>query len=217
MSSKLKRLAIVVTLVTIVAVAIGAPAFAADTPKPIYKVPASGDVAVSLNMLWVVLGAVLVIFMQAGFALVEAGFCRAKHAAHVMATNFAIFGLGFVGFFLIGYTFMFGGFSFPGAFGLDSSTGGPLIGSGQLGLPVARRLRVDEPPRSEERGAGGGDVPLHGRVHGHDRDDPDGRDGRAVEVEGVRRLGPVLRRDLLPDLRPRGPGAAAGSASSGTA
>ncbi len=34
-----------------------------------------------LNMLWVVIGAVLVIFMQAGFALVETGFCRAKHAA----------------------------------------------------------------------------------------------------------------------------------------
>ena len=54
-------------------------------------------------MLWVVIGAVLVIFMQAGFALVETGFCRKKHAAHVMSTNFAIFGLGFVGFFLIGF------------------------------------------------------------------------------------------------------------------
>ena len=41
--------------------------------------------------------------MQAGFALVETGFCRAKHAAHVMSTNFAIFGLGFVAFFLVGY------------------------------------------------------------------------------------------------------------------
>ena len=34
-------------------------------------------------MFWVVIGAVLVIFMQAGFALVETGFTRAKHAAHV--------------------------------------------------------------------------------------------------------------------------------------
>ena len=56
-----------------------------------------------INMLWVVIGAILVIFMQAGFALVETGFCRAKHAAHVVSTNFAIFGLGFVGFFLIGF------------------------------------------------------------------------------------------------------------------
>ena len=56
-----------------------------------------------VNLLWVVIGAVLVIFMQAGFALVETGFCRAKHAAHVVSTNFAIFGLGFVAFFLVGY------------------------------------------------------------------------------------------------------------------
>src|SRR5262245_20208032 len=46
-----------------------------------------GEVATSLNLLWIVIGAVLVIFLQAGFALVETGFCRAKHAAHVMSTN----------------------------------------------------------------------------------------------------------------------------------
>src|SRR5687767_3097897 len=65
-----------------------------------------------VNLLWIVIGAVLVIFMQAGFALVETGFCRAKHAAHVVSTNFAIFGLGFVAFFLVGYAFMFGGYSY---------------------------------------------------------------------------------------------------------
>ena len=59
--------------------------------------------------MWVVIGAVLVIFMQAGFALVETGFCRAKHAAHVVSTNFAIFGLGFVAFFFVGFPFAFGG------------------------------------------------------------------------------------------------------------
>ena len=48
------------------------------------------------------IGAALVIFMQAGFALVETGFCRAKHAAHVVSTNFAVFGLGFVAFFIVG-------------------------------------------------------------------------------------------------------------------
>ncbi|MBM3674940.1 MAG: ammonium transporter [Actinobacteria bacterium] len=108
-----------------------APAFAAE-PKPVYDAPApaASDVAVSLNLLWVVIGALLVIFMQAGFAMVETGFCRAKHAAHVVSTNFAIFGLGFVGFFLVGYALMFGGFSYPGYFGLDGATGGPLIGSG---------------------------------------------------------------------------------------
>jgi ammonium transporter, Amt family len=82
----------------------------------------------------VVIGAVLVIFMQAGFALVETGFCRAKHAAHVVSTNFAIFGLGFVGYFLLGYGFMFGGYSFPNLFGYDHAIGSPLIGSGNFVL-----------------------------------------------------------------------------------
>ncbi len=90
-----------------------------------------GDI--SLNLLWIVIGAVLVIFMQAGFALVETGFCRAKHAAHVVSTNFAIFGLGFVAYYCVGYAFMFGGYSFPDMFGYNSPVGGAhanLIGSG---------------------------------------------------------------------------------------
>ena len=105
--------------------------------------PAVEDVASSvsvlgqnLNLLWIVIGAILVIFMQAGFALVETGFCRAKHAAHVVATNFAIFGLGFVGFFFVGFGLMFGGYSYvlPGYdYGLTEPIGGGvnnLIGSG---------------------------------------------------------------------------------------
>jgi Amt family ammonium transporter len=91
------------------------------------------DLGQQTNLLWIVLGAVLVIFMQAGFALVETGFCRAKHAAHVVSTNFAIFGLGFVGFFAVGYAFMFGGWSYvlPGYdFGYTEPLGGALVGSG---------------------------------------------------------------------------------------
>jgi Amt family ammonium transporter len=95
----------------------------AQDVKPI---PVTGQ---QLNLLWVILGAVLVIFMQAGFALVETGFCRAKHAAHVVSTNFAIFGLGFVGYYTIGYALMFGGYSAP-LIGLDKAPGGNLIGSG---------------------------------------------------------------------------------------
>ena len=131
MSSKLKRWSLVVLLMTVLVAVFASPAFAADAPKPVYQSPAvsPGDVAVSLNLLWVVLGAVLVIFMQAGFALVETGFCRAKHAAHVVSTNFAIFGLGFVGFSIVGYGLMFGGSSYPGYFGMDGAAGGPLLGS----------------------------------------------------------------------------------------
>src|SRR4051794_503520 len=92
-------------------------------------------VAANLNILWVVIGAILVIFMQAGFALVETGFCRAKHAAHVVSTNFAIFGLAFIGFFFIGFPLAFGGFSYgtptdSWSFGLFEPVGGHLLGSG---------------------------------------------------------------------------------------
>lgn len=109
---------------TAVALALASPAGAQEISE---EVLAIGQ---QTNLLWIVIGAILVIFMQAGFALVETGFCRAKHAAHVMSTNFAIFGLGFVAFFLVGYAFMFGGYSYvlPGAdFGYDAAVGDPLI------------------------------------------------------------------------------------------
>ncbi len=87
--------------------------------------------------------------MQAGFALVETGFCRAKHAAHVVSTNFAIFGLGFIGFFFVGFPLAFGGFSYGTpliwSFGLFEPIGGPLLGSGnwvflwQGGWALSRR------------------------------------------------------------------------------
>ena len=93
-------------------------------------VPDVDTLAKDTNLLWVVLGAVLVIFMQAGFALVETGFCRAKHAAHVVSTNFAIFGLGFIGYFAVGYGLMFGGYSLP-VIGMDNAAGGAWIGSGE--------------------------------------------------------------------------------------
>jgi Amt family ammonium transporter len=83
----------------------------------------------STNVLWVVIGAVLVIFMQAGFALVETGFTQRKNAAHVISTNFAIFGLGFVGFLFIGFPLAFGGFY--GFLGIDKPLSAtPLLGSG---------------------------------------------------------------------------------------
>jgi len=126
------RAARVASIATILVVLTAGVAGAQET-EPTY--PNSGitlpgsDIGVSLNLLWVVLGAVLVIFMQAGFSLVETGFCRRKHAAHVISTNFAIFGLGFVAFFLVGFPLAFGGFSY-GAFGMEAPVGDTLIGSG---------------------------------------------------------------------------------------
>ena len=88
------------------------------------------------SLLWVVIGAVLVIFMQAGFALVETGFTQKKNAAEVMSTNFAIFGLGFIGFLFVGFPLAFSGFSF-GGMGLGTAmngTGKPAIGGEFTGI-----------------------------------------------------------------------------------
>ena len=84
------------------------------------------------NLLWVVIGASLVVFMQAGFALVETGFTQKKNAAHVMSSNFAIFGLGFVGFLFIGFPLAFGGFDTSIYFGDGGAAlnAEPLLGSG---------------------------------------------------------------------------------------
>jgi len=116
-----RKAAIVVILALVAVCAMAVPAFADDPSTTVSgKLGATADqVGLSVNLLWIVIGAVLVIFMQAGFALVETGFCRAKHAAHVVSTNFAIFGLGLVGFFLVGYAFMFSGYSFS-IFGLNA-------------------------------------------------------------------------------------------------
>ncbi len=65
---------------------------------------------VSINLVWTLVTGFLVMFMQAGFALVETGLCRAKSAAHVMATNFMIYGLGMLGFWICGFAFMFGNY-----------------------------------------------------------------------------------------------------------
>ncbi|MBU6226095.1 MAG: ammonium transporter [Acidobacteria bacterium] len=122
-----KRLLIATTVSTGAVIAAGGVAtFAADEFDAEAAVTALGS---QTNLLWVVIGAMLVIFMQAGFALVETGFCRAKHAAHVVSTNFAIFGLGFIGFFFVGFPLAFGGFSYS-AFGMDQPVGDALLGSG---------------------------------------------------------------------------------------
>jgi ammonium transporter, Amt family len=126
-----RRVTLVGVLALVIMLTSAGAAWADPSTSVSGKLGVSADsVGLSLNLLWVVIGAVLVIFMQAGFALVETGFTRAKHAAHVFSTNFAIFGLGFVAFFLVGYAFMFSGYSF-GGIGLNHPlSGSALIGSG---------------------------------------------------------------------------------------
>ena len=56
-----------------------------------------------------IFGGALVFFMQAGFAMVETGFCRSKNAVHVIMTNFVIFAIGMIAYWAVGFALMFGG------------------------------------------------------------------------------------------------------------
>ena len=60
------------------------------------------------NILWTLIAAILVMFMQAGFACVEAGFTRAKSAGNILMKNFLDFAAGSIIFFLFGFGLMFG-------------------------------------------------------------------------------------------------------------
>lgn len=62
----------------------------------------------SLDTLWMLIAAVLVFFMQAGFAMVEAGFTRAKNASNIIMKNLMDFALGTLLFFVAGYGLMYG-------------------------------------------------------------------------------------------------------------
>jgi len=68
----------------------------------------AADVQAILDNVWVLFSAVLVIFMQAGFALVEAGLTRAKSVANIMMKNLMDFCAGVIAFFFVGYAIAFG-------------------------------------------------------------------------------------------------------------
>lgn len=97
---------------------------AIDVPAAKIGEPTMGELAnavghnrVAINMVWVLITGFLVMFMQAGFAMVEAGMTRAKNVAHTMAMNFMIYPLGMLGFYVCGFALMFGGMGAIGTIG----------------------------------------------------------------------------------------------------
>jgi len=97
---------------------------AADVPVKDAKAPAIAEVMavvghnkIAVNIVWTLLTGFLVMFMQAGFALVETGFCRAKNAAHTMAMNFMIYPIGLLGYWICGFALQFGGVGAVAALG----------------------------------------------------------------------------------------------------
>ena len=69
----------------------------------------SVQLTMSINTFWVLITGALVFFMQAGFALVEAGFTRSKNTTNILFKNLMDFCIGTIGFWLMGYGIMFGG------------------------------------------------------------------------------------------------------------
>ena len=64
---------------------------------------------IGVNFGWTLLCGFLIMFMQAGFAVVEAGLCRAKNANHTMMMNFMVYGVGMLAYWLIGFSIQEGG------------------------------------------------------------------------------------------------------------
>jgi len=70
--------------------------------------PTAASNAAAIDMMWTLIAAFLVFFMQAGFAMVEAGFTRAKNSVNILMKNLMDFSLGSVIYFIVGFGIMFG-------------------------------------------------------------------------------------------------------------
>lgn len=88
----------------------------------------------ALNLVWILVAAFLVMFMQAGFALVETGLTRAKNVAHTMGMNFLVYAIGILGFWSVGFAFQMGGV------GELASLGGDATLSSELSITVAGKV-----------------------------------------------------------------------------
>ena len=94
-----------------------------------------GELVNGLNTVWMLLAAMLVFFMQPGFALVEAGFTRVKNTANILMKNFVDFMFGSLLYWFIGFGLMFGAGGFigmPHFFDLSFYDGGGLPTEGFL-------------------------------------------------------------------------------------
>jgi Amt family ammonium transporter len=107
-----------------VAVTEAATDAAAEPPDTLEALRADVDI------LWICLAAFLVFFMQAGFALVETGFTRAKNACNIIMKNLMDFGIGSILYYLVGFGLMFGASS-NGWFGGNQFVFDPGVASSE--------------------------------------------------------------------------------------
>ena len=85
------------------------------------------DTQTAVNFVWTLLAGFLVMFMQAGFALVETGLTRAKNVAHTMGMNFMVYAIGILGFWAVGFAFQMGGVGALATLGGDSTLSNEFI------------------------------------------------------------------------------------------
>lgn len=93
--------------------AVVTPVFAQDTATHAAAAPAIDPAALSsmrtgIDTVWVLVAAMLVFWMNAGFALVESGLCRAKNCVNILTKNFIVFAASTVSFWVLGWGVMFG-------------------------------------------------------------------------------------------------------------
>jgi Amt family ammonium transporter len=110
-----------------------AVAEAAAAEAPAIDPAALSSLRVGLDTTWVLFAAFLVFFMNAGFALVESGLCRAKNAVNILSKNFVVFALSTIAFYVIGWGLMFGDgngfFGTQGLFFVSGADNSPALGS----------------------------------------------------------------------------------------
>jgi Amt family ammonium transporter len=96
------------------------------------------DSKIIFDTLWVLITAMLVFFMNLGFAMVESGFNRAKNCVNILSKNFIVFAVSSLGFLLLGWGFMFGDgnpfIGLKGLFFLNGADNSPAVGDAYKGV-----------------------------------------------------------------------------------
>jgi len=101
------RFSVVLLALFVLAVPITAGAAEEATAASAVEI-AQNELQNNINIVWTCIAAFLVFFMQAGFAMVETGFTRAKNAVNILMKNLMDFSVGSIAFFLVGFGLMFG-------------------------------------------------------------------------------------------------------------
>jgi len=111
---------------------------AAKAAAPAIDPAALSSLRVGLDTVWVLIAAMLVFWMNAGFALVESGLCRSKNTVNILAKNFVVFALSTLSFWAIGFGLMFGdGNAFIGMSGLwfvGGADNSPALGDAYMAM-----------------------------------------------------------------------------------